>query len=417
MIPRAFQPFPSSTGWQAAVRVSRTPPSAFHTIGSVPQTLPNPPAQVTAVCFMSPAHKARAAGAVPSPACRFKAGSFGIPAPLRLWHLASLDAPTVAVAWALGFAWTVAFALPLWLPVLLALVAFSVYVADRLLDARAALRTGRLYHLRLRHTFHWRHRRLLIPLAAAAACVSVWMVLVFMPVGALPRNSALAAAALAYFSGVHAERKLPQALASFLSPFLSKELLVGLLFTAACALPALSRAAAAPALSLWPLCAAAAFFAALAWLNCHSIERWESLAPPPAEATLAEPEGACLCPDYSPTASGLHLLKGAVLKGTGFSTCIDPAKSTGASAPEEHFPNPPSPLRPFLAPSLLAFSGLLLSSLLASTQPRPAALIAAGAASALLLALLDRLRHRLTPLALRAAADLVLLTPLVLLLK
>jgi hypothetical protein len=38
-------------------------------------------------------------------------------------------------------------------------------------------------------------------------------------------------------------------------------------------------------------------------------------------------------------------------------------------------------------------------------------LVAAGAASALLLALLDRLRRRLTPLALRAAADLVLLTP------
>jgi hypothetical protein len=38
-------------------------------------------------------------------------------------------------------------------------------------------------------------------------------------------------------------------------------------------------------------------------------------------------------------------------------------------------------------------------------------LILAGAVSALLLALLDRLRTHLTPLAIRAAADLVLLTP------
>jgi hypothetical protein len=66
---------------------------------------------------------------------------------------------------------------------------------------------------------------------------------------------------------------------------------------------------------------------------------------------------------------------------------------------------------------LLGVSGLLLATVLASTQPRPAALIAAGAASALLLALLHRLRHRLTPLALRAAADLVLLTPLALLVR
>jgi hypothetical protein len=54
---------------------------------------------------------------------------------------------------------------------------------------------------------------------------------------------------------------------------------------------------------------------------------------------------------------------------------------------------------------------------MAYARPRPAALTAAAAASALLLALLDRIRGRLTPLALRAAADLVLLTPLVLLLR
>jgi hypothetical protein len=58
----------------------------------------------------------------------------------------------------------------------------------------------------------------------------------------------------------------------------------------------------------------------------------------------------------------------------------------------------------------------LLACALSSNQ-RIALLVASGAAGALLLALLDRLRGRLTPLALRTAADLVLLTPLPFLLR
>jgi hypothetical protein len=59
----------------------------------------------------------------------------------------------------------------------------------------------------------------------------------------------------------------------------------------------------------------------------------------------------------------------------------------------------------------------MLAYVLLHPQPRPAALIAAGAVSALLLALLDSLRDHLTPLALRVFADLVLLTPLALLVR
>jgi hypothetical protein len=57
----------------------------------------------------------------------------------------------------------------------------------------------------------------------------------------------------------------------------------------------------------------------------------------------------------------------------------------------------------------------MLACVLFQPQPRFAALVAAGAVSTLLLALLDRLRNRLTPLALRISADLVLLTPFALL--
>lgn len=61
-------------------------------------------------------------------------------APVKLWHLSSLDAPTVAVVWSLGFGWAAGVRLPFWVPVLIALGTWAVYIGDRLLDARSALR-------------------------------------------------------------------------------------------------------------------------------------------------------------------------------------------------------------------------------------------------------------------------------------
>ena len=103
------------------------------------------------------------------------------PAPLRLWHLASLDAPTVALVWSLAFAWVVHIRLPLWVPALLALAVWSIYIADRLLDARAALREPALHLLRERHLFHWRNRRILLPLAVASAAAAACIIFAFMP--------------------------------------------------------------------------------------------------------------------------------------------------------------------------------------------------------------------------------------------
>jgi hypothetical protein len=239
---------------------------------------------------------------------------------------------------------------------LLALSAWAVYVADRLLDARAALRIRKPGVLRERHLFHHRHRALLAPLAIAAACAAGCIVFTLMPAHVRERDSALGAAALAYFTGVHSLRG--PSFSGFLgrvfsgkSPVFRKELLVGLLFTSACALPVFSRAAAQGSPAVMPLSAVIAFYALLAWLNCHAIDCWES-EPSPSEFRISTPA------------------------------------------------------------SILAAAGLLFACPL---QPRFAALIAAGAASALFLALLDRFRGRLSPLALRVAADLVLLTPLVLL--
>ncbi len=189
------------------------------------------------------------------------------PGPMGLWHLASFDAPTVAAVWSLGFAEAAGVRLPLWLPVLLALATWSVYVSDRLLDARSALRTRQFHCLRQRHYFHWQHRRVFFPFALAAACTAVWLIFCFMPSEARERNALLALASATYFSGVHGR---PQ-----LRPLLPKELLVAVLFTAGCALPALSRCAHTSLAFM----AAIVFFAGLAWLNCHAIERWESEEP------------------------------------------------------------------------------------------------------------------------------------------
>lgn len=267
------------------------------------------------------------------------------PAILRFWHLASFDAPTVAVVWALSFAWAAQIQLPLWTPVLIALVTWAVYVGDRLLDARTALRSREDDALRERHFFHWRHRRILAPLAAVATVGAAALITLQMPLAARERDSVLAAAAFVYFSGVHGADWLP----GWARRIGSKELVVGVLFTAGCALPALSRVhGGASFASIAPLLMLAGFFAALAWLNCSAIDCWES----------------------------------GSTRRTEFVGCA------------------------------LAVVGLLLAAALSLHHPRVSTLSLAGAASACFIALLHRWRDHLSPLALRSAADLALLTPL-----
>lgn len=275
------------------------------------------------------------------------------PAPLRLWHLASLDAPTVALVWSYGFAWAAHISVPAWAPVALALIAWAVYIADRLLDARAGMQSPPLHVLRERHYFHWRYWRFLAPGGVLAALAAAAMVLTRLPAAARVPDTALATATLAYFSGIHSRRRISPALQALLLPLSSRAFLIGILFTAGCLLPLVSQV---PGLAIVRVLAIpASFFAVLAWLNCCAIAQWESSDP-------------------------IRLSKGMVRKA-----------------------------------GLLAATGALLALFEAITEPRSALLIAAGTTSALLLALLDRVRHRLTPLAVRAAADLVLLTPALLL--
>jgi hypothetical protein len=273
------------------------------------------------------------------------------PAPLRLWHLTSLDAPTVAVLWTLAFAWSVRVQLPLWLPAVIGLAAWSFYIADRLLDARAASSP-----LRPRHHFHWRHRRVFLPLALLAGAAALALVLRYMPLAARTRNTAIAAAAMLYFTSVHVPQRAWQATRQPILqrirriPHPPKELIVGLLFTVVCALPAWTRMDANRVSLLVP----ALIFIALAWLNCHAIEVWESV----------------------------HPLRNASISGQA---------------------------------ALLAAAALVSAAIAAPHWSRMAALLGTAALSAVFLLILDRQRPRLAPTTLRAAADLVLLTPALLL--
>jgi hypothetical protein len=217
--------------------------------------------------------------------------------------------------------------------------------------------------------------------------------------------------------------------------------------------------------------AAAVFFAVLAWLNCHAIERWESEAYQRAGeagfsgAEQAAEKGPCRSehPEGQTSGAEAHAniaafaarLKSCpdtklsiILSEMSFSaaseaqadfaalaarlkSCPDTmplrlqdrvgfsgAKALGVSARMVRGLKPPPPSgSSSTASCALAVTGLMLACALFNTHPRSAALVMAGAVSAGLLAFLDRFRNHLTPLALRVAADLVLLTPLALLVR
>jgi hypothetical protein len=266
-----------------------------------------------------------------------------------LWHIVSLDAPTVALVWTLGFAWAAGVRLDPWIPLLIGCGTWTVYIGDRLLDARRAINSSNLTLLRERHYFHWRHRRKLLPIAAGTATITIILILRLLPLAAREHDSVIAGAALAYFCGVHSRAGFP----ARLRRIASKEFLVGVLFAAGCAAPAFSRlhGTLSNASTLCPILACVIFFAVLAWFNCTAIECWES-------------------------GIALHIPAVRAI------TCI---------------------------------IGLAVALALCFTHARASALVCSGGLSAILLLLFNRYRHRIAPLVLRALADLVLLTPALLL--
>lgn len=186
------------------------------------------------------------------------------PLPLRWWHLLSLDAPTVAAIWAWGFAQACAVHLPVYSIAILALGTWLLYIADRILDGWKTLVPP---EMRERHYFHRRHWRSMMLCEAGISALLLWLILTRMPATARREDTTLFLIAVAYFAAVHF-RKMPKI------SWLSKELMVGIIFACATVVPTWSRLAHRPA----SLLGAVALFAMLCWLNCIGIERWENHA-------------------------------------------------------------------------------------------------------------------------------------------
>jgi hypothetical protein len=271
--------------------------------------------------------------------------------PLALWHLLSLDAPTVAALWTWFVARCCGIALPSAGTAAMFIAVWILYASDRLLDARSTDATS----LEERHRFHHRHRRAFVALIAIAAIALATLTPMLLP-AALRLYAMLGALLAGWFLLIHTrlahERRLP------------KELAVGLFFAAAIFIPTVARR---PDLRL-PLLAPAVLFAAICTLNCMVLYAWEH----PGNRSNA---------NWTTRLATHHLTRVAV--GILCATLL----------------------------TLATFaSKFFLSSGTNSLWPIPAAC----AGSVLVLLLLNRSRSKLSPLNLRAAADLALLTPLLL---
>jgi len=181
--------------------------------------------------------------------------------PLALWHLLSLDAPTVAALWTCFLARAAHVSIPAALPAAMFLAVWLVYAADRLLDSRHLLshRHQNLNELEARHLFHFRHRRVFLAIMPVAG-VAITALLPELLRATLSLYLVEASLLLGWFILVHTTRsRLP------------KELVVGLYFAAAAFTPTLVRRPRASAEMLLD----AALFAVLCMLNCLFIHAWQ----------------------------------------------------------------------------------------------------------------------------------------------
>jgi hypothetical protein len=185
---------------------------------------------------------------------------------LTLWHLLSLDAPTVAALWT----WFIASANHLHLPavsiIAMFLAVWMLYAADRLLDARY-IGASNSRDLEARHYFHNRHRGAFLT-GILATSITLAILLPHLEPQAIRLYLILGGLLFGYFILIHATSSAHR---------LPKEIAVGLFFAAATFIPTVARR---PDLriSLFPL---AILFATACSLNCLFIYTWEhnSLAP------------------------------------------------------------------------------------------------------------------------------------------
>jgi hypothetical protein len=191
--------------------------------------------------------------------------------PLALWHLLSLDAPTVAALWTLFIARCCNLSLPSAEPAAMFVAVWIIYAADRLLDARILdnRSSAILPDIEERHRFHHRHRNRFFVFVLLAS-VTLVILLHSIDPQALYLYALLATLLGGWLLLIHA-RPLP----SGTTRRLPKELAVGIFFPAAIFIPTVARLPQSqPA-----LLPAAALLASVCTLNCLFLYAWEHPAP------------------------------------------------------------------------------------------------------------------------------------------
>jgi hypothetical protein len=278
---------------------------------------------------------------------------------VSLWHLLSLDAPSVAALWT----WFLAASDHVRLPRTSIL---AMAILQNAADS-TPLHCGLYEQLEPRHLFHYRHRRVFRG-GIALCSITLALLLPQLMHAAVRLYLILGGLLIGYFILIHAPSNPPQSgvprFATSRTPHrIPKEFAVGIFFSAATFIPTIAREPALRPILL----SAALLFALLCSLNCLFIYSWEH----PRATSHTHPA----------TRLALRSLLGLTL------TAI-----------------------------LLSLALATLSWLSPSHLP-PWPILAATGLSAILLLLLDHLRskHRLPATPLRASADLCLLTPLLLL--
>ena len=182
--------------------------------------------------------------------------------PLALWHLLSLDAPSVATVWTIAVAHAVGLNLPWPSAAAMFVAVWILYAADRLLDARLLDIPAQPTDLEERHRFHHRHRRRFLLGISVCAFVLTYLLHSVDP-RAMRLYALLATLLAAYFLLIHARADSAHRL--------PKELAVGIFFPAAVFIPTVARL---PQLRL-DLLPIALLLAATCSLNCLFLYAWE----------------------------------------------------------------------------------------------------------------------------------------------
>ena len=297
---------------------------------------------------------------------------------LVLWHLLSLDAPTVATLWTVFIARCSHLHLPWTEPAAMFLAVWMIYAADRLLDARlpdTPQRESRISasDLETRHRFHHAHRTAFVSVIVLSS-IALAALLHRIDPRALHLYALLATLLAAWMLLIHA-RPLPHDATSRLP----KELAVGIFFPAAVFIPTLVRTTPTPAAihflgsaANWirpNLLPSAFLFGAVCTLNCLCLYAWEHPTPRRQDPAFA---------DHTPHQPAHWTTRWATAHLTTIALVI-------------------------LAASTIAS----VSRALAIALPALACSLTTAALFAL-----NLYRRRLSPIHLRVAADLVLLTPL-----